>query len=532
MKTAGIAEWLRDPREPPLLPTTVGGVLRDAARDAPDDLALVAGVADPDLRRRWTFRELFDDAARAGAFLAGLVRPGDRVAIWAANEPEWVITMFGAALAGAVVVPVNPSLTSHEAARVLGSSGAALLVHAGEHRGNPIARHVAELREQLPELREVVPIGRIPALIAEHQPVVGAVVAPDDLAQVQFTSGTTGVPKGVCLHHLGITNNSRLMLERLGLRRGDVYVNPNPLFHLGGCGFGTIGPVQFRAAQVLVHQFEPGLFLDLLESTGATVTGAVPTMLLGLLEHPQLRARDLGALRAVSSGGAVVPPELVRRIEQELGVVYSTMFGQTEASPGVTQTHPDDDADDKGLSVGRPLPHTDVRIAALGSSTPVRPNETGELLARSPMVMRGYWGLADETDAALDAEGWLHTGDLATMDERGYCRIVGRAKDMIIRGGENISPREIEDVLASEPAIAEAAVVGVPHPVYGEEVAAFVRPREGATVDVAELRAAVSAALARHKVPAHWAVVDRFPLTASGKVRKDVLRDEWLAGRA
>ncbi len=504
-------------------------MLRDAATAAPDRTALVAGVPDPALRRRWTFAELLDDSIRCAQWLLDRVDPGERIAIWAANEPEWVVALFGAALAGVVIVPMNPAFRPREAAQVLGPSGAVLVLHAEEHRGNRIDEHVTELQDRFAHLRSAV---RIAELFDEIASVPNAgplpVVDPFDLAQIQFTSGTTGFPKGARLHHFGVTNNARLMHRRLGMRAGDVYVNPNPMFHLGGCGLGTLGPPQLSATHVLVHHFEPGLFLDLLETEAATITGAVPTMLIALMEHPDFARRDLSRLRTVSSGGSIVPAELVRRIESGLGVRYSTMFGQTEASPGITQTHLDDSPEDKGSTVGQPLDHMSVRIVD-PSGNDVATGRPGELLARSPVVMHGYWQLPDETDATLDADGWLHTGDLCVMDERGYCRVIGRLKDMISRGGENIYPREIEDVLTSHPDVAEVAVIGVPDDRFGEQVAAFIRPRPGATIDVDALRAIVRANLAPHKVPLTWTVVESFPQTASGKVRKHVLLDAWIS---
>ena len=511
----------------PLLETTVGTVLRRAAALAPYRIALVAGTPDPGARRRWTYTELLDDAIRCAHWLLTLVEPGERVAIWAANEPEWVIAMYGAAFAGVVIVPMNPAFRTGEAAQVLGPSGASLVIHADKHRSNPIAAHVVEMRKRIPSLRASVRISDVFDSIASY-PTVGALPdgSPDDLAQIQFTSGTTGFPKGARLHHRGITNNARLMHRRLGMLEGDVYLNPNPMFHLGGCGLGTLGPPQFLATHVLVHQFEAGLFLDLLEDEKATITGAVPTMLIALLEQPGFDGRDLSKLRTVSSGGSVVPADLVRRIEKRLGVKYSTMFGQTEASPGITQTHLDDSPEDKGATVGQPLDHMAVKIVDTAGNV-VGAGEPGELLARSPVIMQSYWNLPVETAAAVDADGWLHTGDLCTMDERGYCSVIGRLKDMITRGSENIYPREIEDLLFGDASVAEVAVVGVPDTRLGEAVAAFIRPEPGAVVDVDALRELVGSMLARHKVPVHWAVVDAMPTTASGKIQKHALVELW-----
>jgi fatty-acyl-CoA synthase len=308
------------------------------------------------------------------------------------------------------------------------------------------------------------------------------------------------------------------------------------MFHLGGCGMGTLGPVQLRTAHVLVPQFDAGVFLELLESEGATVTGGVPTMLLALLEHPDRPRRDLSRLRTVSSGGTTVPAELVRRIEGELGVRYSTMFGQTEASAGITQTSLADSPQDKAATVGRALPHVAVRIVDPVTGTTVPVGQPGEVWAASPMAMRGYEAAFELTVQTIVEDGWLRTGDLGVMDERGYCRIVGRLKDMITRGGENISPREIEEVLHADPAVGDAAVIGVPDERFGEQVAAFIRPvpaapdGPGPPVDVDALRARVRVALAAYKTPRYWYVLDELPLNTTGKVQKQELRRRWEAG--
>jgi fatty-acyl-CoA synthase len=328
------------------------------------------------------------------------------------------------------------------------------------------------------------------------------------------------------LSHRGIVNNARLSyVNRLDLRRGDVFVNPMPLFHTAGCVLATLGPMAGLAAQVLVPYFDPALVLELTETERSMVFGGVPTMLVALLSSPGFDPARLPAVRVALAGGAGVPPELIRRVESELGVPFSVIFAQTEASPGITMTWPDDSPADRATTVGRPLPRTEVKITDPVTGQTVAPGVTGELCTRGYHVMLGYLG---DVGQAVDAEGWLHTGDLATMDDRGFSRIVGRLKEMIIRGGENIYPWEIEQVLVTHPAVIDAAVVGVPDDYWGEQVAAVIRV-EGAPTDE-ELAEFCRVRLARHKVPKIWHRTDAFPLTGSGKVMKHRLREELSGG--
>jgi fatty-acyl-CoA synthase len=522
--------WPADESEP-LLETTVPGVLWHAAEVVPDRVALVAGAPDPADRRRWTYADLLEEAERLAHGLVQQFERGERIAIWAPSEPEWIPAIFAISMAGLVLVPVNPAYRSGEIRRVLGQSGASAVFYTPEHRGNPMEETLADVAPELPRLRMRHRLADVAQLAVDRTgrgglPEIGL----DDITVISYTSGTTGVPKGACLRQQGLTNNARMMFGRLGGHEGAVWVNPNPMFHLGGCGLGTLGPTQFLGTHVLVPYWDPGLVLELLESEGATVTGGVPTMMIALLEHPDFPERDLSKMRSVSSGGSTVPADLVRRIEGELGVCYSTMFGQTEGGAGITQTVLDDSPEDKAETVGRGLPQVAVKIIDPVTGAIVRCGEVGELCAKSPMAMYEYWDMPAETAKAIDPEGWLHTGDLCTMDDRGYCRVVGRLKDMITRGGENIYPREIEDTLFADPSVGEAAVIGVPDERYGEQVAAFVRPAPGEKVDVEALRTMVRRTLAPYKTPTYWYVVDELPVNGVGKIQKQELLERWKSG--
>ena len=528
MTTVAKSYWPADTSEP-VLETTVGGVLRAAAAAGPQMLAMVGGIPDPGQRRRWTYAELLAEAEQAARALTARFAPGERVAVWAPNLPEWVILEYAAGLAGLVLVTVNPALRPAELAYVLNQSGAAGIFLVREFR-SPMAQFLAEVRPDVPALREVIFFTEWAEFLstAQAQAVLPEVKA-GDIAQIQYTSGTTGFPKGAELHHRGLTNNARFYAERLGLRPGDVYVNPMPLFHTAGCAMGVLGAVQSLAVHVPVLAFDPALVLELLEAERGTVFAGVPTMMIAMLSHPDFERRDLSGLRAAMSGGAPVPAELVRRVEARLGVRFSIVFGTTECSPLLTQVKPEDSAQDRAETLGTPLPQTEIKIADIATGGPVPVGQVGELCARGYQVMRGYHDASEATAAAIDAEGWYHTADLASLDGRGYLRIEGRIKDMIIRGGENIYPREIEDVLFDHPAVGEAVVIGVPDEKWGEVVAAFVRPVPGQPGPAPEeLRAHCRERLAPYKTPVHWVFVDAFPMTPSGKIRKFKLRESFI----
>lgn len=526
MATLTESYWPAD-QSVPVLETTVGGVLREAAALHGSSDALVEGTsAFPEDRRRWTFDHLLNDAERVAGALLERFEPGERVAVWAPNIPEWVLLEFGAAMAGIVVVTVNPAYQPKELDYVLRQSGSAGIFLVPEFRGNPMAAALEQVRPGLPALRESILFTEWDEFLATcpASPKFPE-VEPSDPVQIQYTSGTTGFPKGALLTHRGLTNNSRYFAMIADIRAGDTVVNPFPLFHTAGCALGVLGALQAGACLVPVYAFEPSLMLELIEAERAEIALGVPTALLGLLECPDLAKRDLSSLRVILSGGATVPADLVKRIERELGVQFSIIYGSTECSPIITQVRLDDEFTDKTETLGRPTPQTDVKIIDPISGDTLPCGVAGELCARGYNVMRGYYEMPEQTAEALDADGWYHTGDLASMDDRGFLRIEGRLKDMIIRGGENIYPREIEDLLFEHPAVAEVAVVGVPDERWGEAVAAFVRVAAGETVTGDALFAYCREHLAPHKTPRHWTFVEAFPMTASGKIQKFVLRD-------
>ena len=514
----------------PLLDTTCGDALRASAAAVPDKIALIEGNADPAARRRWTYAELLADSERAAQALLTRFEPGDHVAIWAANCPEWVILQFGFALSGMVLVTVNPAYRKAELKYVLEQSRAVGVFHQTTYRGNAMTDAMTAVAGELPQLREVICFDDFERFMVAAPGAALPSVAPGDAVMIQYTSGTTGFPKGAHLHHYGITNNSRLTALRRGAAGGKVDISAMPLFHTGGCVAGVLGTVQTEGTLILVTEFEPNLLLDLIEQEGAQYTLGVPTMLVAMLEAQTAQPRDLSSLESVVSGGATVPVDLVKRIEADMGVGFSILFGQTESGPVITMVNLEDSPQDKSQTLGTALPHAEVKIVDPETGATVAIGESGEMCTRGFLVMIGYFEMPEATAKAIDKDGWLHTGDLCSMDERGYCYVEGRLKDMIIRGGENIYPREIEERLFEHPAVAEVAVVGIPDERWGEQVSAFVRFSDGANATAAELHDYMREHLAAHKTPKIWVGVNEFPLTASGKIQKFKLADMYKEG--
>lgn len=516
--------------EPPLLEITIGELLRRTAAEHPAQTALIAGVHDPALRREWSYAELLAEAESLGQALLNHFEPGEHIAVWAPNIPEWIALEFAAAMAGLVLVTVNPSYQAAELKYVLNQSDSVALFMVGECRGNPMHEHWLSIQAECPAVRQCVLLTELGTFKANPQPRPWPTVTASDPCMIQYTSGTTGFPKGALLHHRGMVNNANTVANEFGIEECAVCMSTMPLFHTGGCVLAVLGQVSRAATQVLVETFDPGLVLELIETYGASTLTGVPTMLIALLEHPEINQRDLSSIMSVSSGGSTVPAALVERFERELGAPFCIVFGQTECSPVACLTRPSDSTSDKGDSLGRCMPHVENKIIdpITGETQPY--GELGEFCTRGYHVMLGYYNMPEQTAATIDADGWLHTGDLCSMDERGYFKIEGRLKDMIIRGGENIYPREIEDLLFKHPDVAEVAVVGVPDERMGEEIAAFVRLNEGANSGQETLFSYLRERLSPQKTPKVWCSIDTFPLTGSGKIQKFRLRELWLRG--
>lgn len=519
------------PIEPPVRDVTVGHLLKEAAERDPGRAAIIEGLPDAAERRQWTYAKFYEQARQVARALLVDHEPGDRVAVWAHNIPEWLLLEFGCSLAGVVLVTVNPAYRAGELTYVLTQSRAQTLFVVDNFRGNPMLSVAHEVHADCGELERIICFDDWDDFVAAGDAHAALPeVSPTDPIMIQYTSGTTGFPKGAYLQNIGLANNGAHTGVRMGVDRPGVFVIPMPLFHTGGSVCSTIGAVGTGSTIVLVEAFDPGLVLELFETYGATAMLGVPTMLIAMIEHPDFATRDLSSLKAICSGGSLVPAPLVRRLEEELGAPFTIVFGQTESSPVSSMTQTFDTIDDKAGTIGPPMPGVEIKIIDIESGDTLPIGQVGEYCTRGYHVMNGYFEMPDRTAEAIDEDGWLHTGDLCAMDERGYCTVEGRLKDMIIRGGENIYPRELEDLLFAHESVSEIAVVGLPDEKWGETVAAFVKPAPGHDVDKNSLFAYMREHLAPHKTPKQWFAVEEFPMTGSGKIQKFKLREDWAEG--
>jgi fatty-acyl-CoA synthase len=515
-----------------LYQTTCGSVLRASAARWPDKVALVDPGEEGRPVRRWTYSALLTEAEKVANLLAAQFPKGTHVAIYAANCPEWVFVQFGVALAGMVLVTVNPACNAAELGYILRQSRSRAVFHQQSWRSADMGALVdqAAAQEQLDIALKVNvddPAGFPPQDVA---PALLPEVVPGDPAMIQYTSGTTGYPKGVLLSHHQIANTSRIMAEVKELDESTINLSVAPLFHTGGCVGGVLGALQIGSTLILLRSFEPEFMLDLIEAEKVTYTFAVPTMLISLLQAQRQRPRDLSSLTMVFSGGATVPVSVVQDTEREFGVRLIIGYGLTESSPAITHTRPGDNTKDISETIGRAIPLVEVKIAdpETGAIQPI--GVSGELCCRGFNVMMGYYEMPEATAATVDADGWLHSGDLCQMDERGYCRITGRLKDMIIRGGENIYPREIEEALMVHPDVASVAVFGIADEYWGEQVGCAFVPKPGQSPSAAALAEHCGKTMARHKVPKIWFAMADLPLTPSGKIQKFRLGELAAAG--
>ncbi|MFM7598961.1 MAG: AMP-binding protein [Actinomycetota bacterium] len=519
---------------PPLIADTISANLRATCAEFPDREALV----DCPAGTRWSYAEFLDDVEACAMGLLSLgVAKGDRIGIWAPNRAEWVLTQFGSAMIGAILVTINPAYRTHELEYVLNQSGISVLVSAPSFKTSDYRAMVLEVRPNCADLREVVFLddpawgalmdaGRAGdrAALADRE----SVLQPDDAINIQYTSGTTGFPKGATLTHRNILNNGFMVGEMIAYTEQDRVCIPVPFYHCFGMVMGNLACVSHGSTMVIPAQgFDPGLTLKAVEAERCTSLYGVPTMFIAMLNHERADGYDVSSLRTGVMAGSPCPVEVMKQVIERLGMhEVSICYGMTETSPVSTQTARDDSIDRRVSTVGRVHPHVEIKVVDPASGETLPRGMPGELCTRGYSVMRGYWDQPDKTAEAIDADGWMHTGDIAVMDDEGYVNITGRIKDMVIRGGENIYPREIEEFLYSHPDVLDAQVIGVPDVTYGEELVAWVRLRPDAQTLTAEsLRAFCDGKLAHYKIPRHVKVVEDFPMTVTGKVRKVEMRE-------
>ena len=523
------------PTEPPLPDTTIGADLSRTVAAHPDREALVEVASG----RRWTWRELEDDVDRvAKGLMAAGVEKGDRVGIWAPNCAEWTLVQYAAARAGAVLVNVNPAYRTHELSYAINQSGLALMVAATSFKSSDYTAMLREVAPQCPDLRRVVHIGTDDwdALVAGGADVSDEALReratslhPDDPINIQYTSGTTGYPKGATLTHRNILGNGFMTTELIGLGPDDRLCIPVPFYHCFGMVMGNLGCTSHGTTMVIpAPGFDPETTLRTIAEERCTGVYGVPTMFIAMQSHPTFAEHDLSSLRTGIMAGSVCPVEVMKRCVDDMHMSeVAIAYGMTETSPVSCQTRVDDDLERRTATIGRVHPHLEIKVVDPVSGETLPRGTAGEYCTRGYSVMRGYWDDPDRTAEAIDADGWMHTGDLAVMREDGYCTIVGRIKDMVIRGGENIYPREIEEFLHTHPDVEDVQVIGVPDERYGEELCAWLQLREGAEpLDAAAVRAFCGGRLAHFKIPRYVLVVEEFPMTVTGKVRKVEMREE------
>ncbi|MEE4217993.1 MAG: AMP-binding protein [Xanthomonadales bacterium] len=543
--------YFRGANEPELVNETIGQRLAKTVERFPDGDALISrhqGI-------RWTYREYAEQIGRLATGLLALgIEPGDRVGIWAPNCYEWCVMQFATARIGAILVNVNPAYRVFELEYALNKSGCKAIVAAESFKSSRYLEMLQDLAPELehckpgalqsarlPHLKTIIRMGeeKTPGMFnyAEVCMLGGsddrrklaateAGLSPQDTINIQFTSGTTGNPKGAALTHYNILNNANQVAHGMKLTENDRLVIPVPMYHCFGMVLGKLACVASGAAAIFPSDaFEPGQVLEAVQEEGATALHGVPTMFIAELEHPEFERFDLSTLRTGIMAGAPCPVEVMKKVINRMNMAEVLIaYGQTECSPVNHMTLADDPIEKRVESVGHAVPHIEVKIVdENGDIVPF--GERGDICSRGYAVMKGYWGDAERTAETVDEDGWLHSGDLGVMDEEGYVAVVGRLKDMIIRGGENIYPREIEEFLYTHPKIQDAKVIGVPDEKFGEEVCAWVQLKEGETLSEDEIRAFCKKNIAYFKVPRYIRLVTEFPMTVTGKIQKFKMRE-------
>jgi acyl-CoA synthetase (AMP-forming)/AMP-acid ligase II len=511
-------------------PTTFAAVLREQAQARGDKPALRELLENGEIGREWSYAELLSDSEKLGRALASRHERGARIAIMAHNLPEWILMEMASALAGLTLVTVNPAFNARELHYVLEQSHAEAIYFVPIVRGHALGPIVDEACADLPRIQYRIMLTDHDALFDGHE--VGNLrdTVPEDIVQIQYTSGTTGFPKGALLHQKGLLQNGSDIFHRWNAEAGESVILVVPLFHTAGCAIVVCGALTTGVSIILAPGYDPQLIVRAIERERPQLAGGVPTMLFGMIEEAERSGCDVTSVKALLCGGSMVAPELARKAHEVFGAPIQIIYGQTETSPGITYGWADDSEADQTETIGQPLPHMDIAILSPddGSVCPI--GAQGEICVRGYNVMAGYNDNPEATAETIDSEGWLHTGDLGTMNARGYLKITGRVKEMIIRGGENLFPAEIENMMLEHPAIAEIAVVGVADEKWGELVACFMRLGEGEKPSPEELKAFARERLAPHKTPAYWIWVEEWSLTGSGKIQKFAMAEAFERG--
>jgi fatty-acyl-CoA synthase len=519
-----------------LLGETIGQNLRRTVERFGDREALVVRHQ----AYRATYAELWDQTSRAArGLLARGVSKGDRVGIWSPNRAEWVVLQYATARIGAILVNINPAYKTAELSYALQQSGASLLLLAKAFRTSDYVGMLDEVRHLCPDLRQSIVIddewaGLLKSadrVSADELTTIESLLQFDDAINLQYTSGTTGFPKGATLSHHNILNNGFFIGEALHYSERDRVCIPVPFYHCFGMVLGNLACTTHGSCMVVPGEsYEPLAVMETVQAERCTALYGVPTMFIGELDHPRFAEFDFTSLRTGIMAGSPCPVEVMKKVQSQMHIPEMTIcYGMTETAPVSTQSGTDDPLEKRVSTVGRIHPHVEIKIVDPATGEVVPHGETGELCTRGYSVMLGYWNNPEATSQAIDAAHWMHTGDLATMDDEGYVNIVGRIKDMIIRGGENIYPREIEEFLYAHPDVSDVQVIGVPSERYGEEVMAWVKPREGAHLSEEALTAFCRGKIATFKIPRYWKFVDGFPMTVTGKIQKFKMRETAVA---
>jgi len=523
--------------EIPLIEQTIGDNLEETVRHFGDREALV--VDHQGIRQTWTEFNASVDAVAKGLMAYGIA-PGDRVGMWSPNYAEWVYVQFATAKIGAIQVNINPAYRTSELEYAMNQSGCTMLVTRTEYLTSAYRDMVEQVRPNCPDLEHVVYFDTDDwaDLIAAGQSMTSddlrarmASLSQNDDINIQYTSGTTGFPKGATLSHRAILNDAKFVGAMCDYDETDRVAIPVPFYHCFGMVMGNLACAVYGAAMIIpCPTFDPAAVLRVLETERVTSLYGVPTMFIAQLGHADLASKDLTSLRTGIMAGSPCPIEVMRRVIDEMNMSQVTIaYGQTETSPVSTQTRTTDSVEARVTTVGQVLPHVEAKIVDPETGETVERGTEGEYCTRGFHVMNGYWNDPEKTAEAIDADGWMHSGDLAIMDDNGYVNIVGRIKDMIIRGGENVYPREIEEFLYTHPAIADAQVIGVPDLKYGEEIMAWVQLAEGQSVTDAAIKDFCKGKIAHFKIPRYISFVNDFPMTVTGKIRKAEMREKSIA---